>query len=124
MSNQHNNGEAQVLGFRDCMSFCIGQIIGSGIMVLTGIALAKTGRGVPFWVSGGRGHHHDHHGAPGGSGLRDAGHGRQLYICPRDDRAQVGIRVRGHVRGVPVPDLHIRPGLCQLPAGDCAPGST
>ena len=43
MSNQHNNGEAQVLGFRDCMSFCIGQIIGSGIMVLTGIALAKTG---------------------------------------------------------------------------------
>ena len=48
MSNQQNNGEAQVLGFRDCMSFCIGQIIGSGIMVLTGIALAKTGRGVPF----------------------------------------------------------------------------
>lgn len=37
-----------LLNFRDCMSFCIGQIIGSGIMVLTGIALARTGQGVPL----------------------------------------------------------------------------
>ena len=38
----------ELLKFGDCMSFCIGQIIGSGIMVLTGIALAKTGQGVPL----------------------------------------------------------------------------
>ena len=38
----------ELLKFGDCMSFCIGQIIGSGIMVLTGIALARTGRGVPL----------------------------------------------------------------------------
>lgn len=38
----------RVLGFWDCMSFCVGQIIGSGIMVLTGISLGLTGHGVPF----------------------------------------------------------------------------
>ena len=45
-STKENKGE--LLKFKDCMGFCIGQIIGSGIMVLTGIALAKTGQGVPL----------------------------------------------------------------------------
>ncbi|MCY7008637.1 APC family permease [Fusobacterium simiae] len=36
------------LNFWDCMGFCIGQIIGSGIMVLTGIVIGFTGHGTPF----------------------------------------------------------------------------
>ena len=36
------------LTFWDCMGFCIGQIIGSGIMVLTGIVIGFTGHGTPF----------------------------------------------------------------------------
>ncbi|GAA0719878.1 APC family permease [Clostridium malenominatum] len=36
------------LGFWDCMGFCIGQIIGSGIMVLTGIVVGITGHGTPL----------------------------------------------------------------------------
>lgn len=35
------------LTFWDCMGFCIGQIIGSGIMVLTGIVVGITGHGTP-----------------------------------------------------------------------------
>ena len=35
------------LNFWDCMGFCIGQIIGSGIMVLTGIVIGFTGHGTP-----------------------------------------------------------------------------
>ncbi len=35
------------LTFWDCMGFCIGQIIGSGIMVLTGIVIGFTGHGTP-----------------------------------------------------------------------------
>lgn len=36
------------LTFWDCMGFCIGQIIGSGIMVLTGIVIGFTGHGTPL----------------------------------------------------------------------------
>ena len=36
------------LSFWDCMGFCIGQIIGSGIMVLTGIVIGLTGHGTPY----------------------------------------------------------------------------
>lgn len=36
------------LNFWDCMGFCIGQIIGSGIMVLTGIVIGLTGHGTPL----------------------------------------------------------------------------
>lgn len=38
----------QVLGFWDLMSTAIGQIIGAGIMSLTGVAIAMTGRSVPL----------------------------------------------------------------------------
>ena len=44
-----NVGEkSKVLGFWDCMGFCVGQIIGSGIMVLTGIVIGLTGHGVVY----------------------------------------------------------------------------
>lgn len=36
------------LNFTDCMSFCIGQIVGSGIFVLTGIVIGLTGHGTPY----------------------------------------------------------------------------
>lgn len=36
------------LTFWDCMGFCVGQIIGSGIMVLTGIVIGITGHGTPL----------------------------------------------------------------------------
>ncbi len=38
----------QVLGFWDLMSTAVGQIIGAGIMSLTGVAIASTGRSVPL----------------------------------------------------------------------------
>lgn len=38
----------QVLGFWDLMSTAVGQIIGAGIMSLTGVAIAMTGRSVPL----------------------------------------------------------------------------
>lgn len=38
----------QVLGFWDLMGTAIGQIIGAGIMSLTGVAIAMTGRSVPL----------------------------------------------------------------------------
>lgn len=34
------------LNFSDCMGLAIGQIIGSGIMVLTGIVIGLTGHGI------------------------------------------------------------------------------
>ncbi|NTV91000.1 MAG: amino acid permease, partial [Clostridiales bacterium] len=40
------------LSFWDCMGFCIGQIIGSGIMVLTGIVIGITGHGTPLCFIG------------------------------------------------------------------------
>ncbi|MCI5648298.1 MAG: APC family permease [Fusicatenibacter sp.] len=36
------------LNFSDCMGLAIGQIIGSGIMVLTGIVIGLTGHGIPL----------------------------------------------------------------------------
>ena len=38
----------QVLGFWDLMAQAIGQIIGAGIMSLTGAAIALTGKSVPL----------------------------------------------------------------------------
>ena len=43
-----NKGLKKVLGFWDCMGIGIGQIIGSGIMSLTGICIAITGAGTPL----------------------------------------------------------------------------
>jgi basic amino acid/polyamine antiporter, APA family len=42
------NGTGKKLNFLDCMGFCIGQIIGSGIMVLTGVVIGITGHGTPL----------------------------------------------------------------------------
>ena len=36
------------LNFGDCMGMAIGQIIGSGIMVLTGVVIGMTGHGTPY----------------------------------------------------------------------------
>lgn len=38
----------QKIGFSDCMGLAIGQIIGSGIMVLTGVVIGMTGHGTPY----------------------------------------------------------------------------
>ena len=37
------------LNFSDCMGLAIGQIIGSGIMVLTGIVIGLTGHGIAVY---------------------------------------------------------------------------
>jgi basic amino acid/polyamine antiporter, APA family len=42
------SGTGKKLNFLDCMGFCIGQIIGSGIMVLTGVVIGLTGHGTPL----------------------------------------------------------------------------
>ena len=36
------------LNFWECMSFCIGQIVGSGVFVLTAIVIGLTGHGAPY----------------------------------------------------------------------------
>lgn len=36
------------IGFFDCMALAIGQIIGSGVMVLTGVVVGMTGHGTPY----------------------------------------------------------------------------
>lgn len=46
--SEKNNGGKKKLNFLDCMGFCIGMIIGSGIMVLTGIVIGMTGHGTPY----------------------------------------------------------------------------
>lgn len=49
MTTKDNSKELkQVLGFWDLMSTAVGQIIGAGIMSLTGIAIAMTGKSVPI----------------------------------------------------------------------------
>lgn len=49
MAKEKKKGELKkVLGFWDCMGIGIGQIIGSGIMSLTGICIALTGAGTPL----------------------------------------------------------------------------
>ena len=45
---EEKNKLKRVLGFGDLMSIGIGQIIGSGIMALTGICIALTGAGTPL----------------------------------------------------------------------------
>ena len=47
MSNKPEQSR-QKLGFIDCMGMAIGQIIGSGIMVLTGVVIGMTGHGTPY----------------------------------------------------------------------------
>lgn len=42
------NESSKKLGFWDCMGIGIGQIIGSGIMVFTGLVIGMTGYGVPW----------------------------------------------------------------------------
>ena len=44
----NNKPEHKKIGFWDCMSLSIGQIIGSGVMVLTGIVVGLTGHGAPY----------------------------------------------------------------------------
>lgn len=49
MSEEKKQGELKkVLGFGDLMGIGVGQIIGSGIMVLTGITIELTGAGTPL----------------------------------------------------------------------------
>lgn len=48
MADSTGGKKTKKLSFWDCMSFCIGQIIGSGIMVLTGIVIGLTGHGTPY----------------------------------------------------------------------------
>lgn len=43
-----NTPERQKIKFWDCMGLGIGQIIGSGVMVLTGIVIGMTGHGTPY----------------------------------------------------------------------------
>lgn len=47
MSKTPANGHTK-LNFSDCMGMAVGQIIGSGIMVLTGIVIGLTGHGTPY----------------------------------------------------------------------------
>jgi APA family basic amino acid/polyamine antiporter len=47
MSNSEHQLK-QVLGFWDLMAASVGQIIGAGIMSLTGAAIAMTGKSVPI----------------------------------------------------------------------------
>ena len=48
------------LGFIDCLGIGIGQIIGSGVMVLTGVVVGLTGHGAPgLHLRGTAGHLHD-----------------------------------------------------------------
>ena len=44
----NNTAEHSKLNFSDCMGMAIGQIIGSGVMVLTGIVIGLTGHGTPY----------------------------------------------------------------------------
>lgn len=48
MSQSQDRELKQVLGFWDLMSASVGQIIGAGIMSLTGAAIAMTGKSVPL----------------------------------------------------------------------------
>ena len=43
MSNTKENTHKKI-GFSDCMGLAVGQIIGSGIMVLTGVVIGLTGQ--------------------------------------------------------------------------------
>ncbi len=47
MSMHHAEGE-KLLGFWDLMSISLGQIIGTGVVVLTGVSISMTGYGAPW----------------------------------------------------------------------------
>lgn len=47
MGNNSENTHKKI-GFSDCMGLAMGQIIGSGIMVLTGVVIGLTGHGTPY----------------------------------------------------------------------------
>ena len=42
------SGEKKLLGFWDLLSISLGQVIGTGVVVLTGFAISMTGHGVPW----------------------------------------------------------------------------
>ena len=48
MSTKPETAQRKKLTFLDCMGMATGQIIGSGIMVLTGIVIGLTGHGTPY----------------------------------------------------------------------------
>ena len=65
MSTKPETTQRKKLNFMDCMGMATGQIIGSGIMVLTGIVIGLTGHGTPYaFIFGGHRHrrplHHSH----------------------------------------------------------------
>ena len=64
------------LNFSDCMGLAIGQIIGSGIMVLTGIVIGLTGHGIAAAFILGAVHHPD---------VRNPVIRRRLYLHPTID---------------------------------------
>lgn len=45
---KNSQGNSKKLTFSDCMGMATGQIIGSGVMVLTGIVIGMAGHGTPF----------------------------------------------------------------------------
>ena len=65
------------LNFWECMSFCIGQIVGSGVFVLTGIVIGLTGHGAPYGFV----LRCMPAGSNGNSGIQYAGNRRQLRVC-------------------------------------------
>ena len=47
MPMHHATGK-KLLGFWDLMSISLGQIIGTGVVVLTGVSISMTGYGAPW----------------------------------------------------------------------------
>ena len=43
-----NEGSKKLLGFWDLMGISLGQIIGTGVVILTGISIGMTGYGAPW----------------------------------------------------------------------------
>ena len=41
-------GERRLLGFWDLLSISVGQIVGAGVVILTGIGISLTGYGTPW----------------------------------------------------------------------------
>ena len=44
----HHATSGKLLGFWDLMSISLGQIIGTGVVVLTGVSISMTGYGAPW----------------------------------------------------------------------------
>jgi APA family basic amino acid/polyamine antiporter len=47
-SNESNAGKSNLLGFWQLLSISMGQVVGAGVVVLTGIGISITGYGVPW----------------------------------------------------------------------------